>query len=118
MNLHKEVSLSVILHNVEVDDFREIVRIAHQHLNAQPATQLHGIPFKRQAGLCGPELFRVKSMLQEMGNALGIACPYAVEPDPVDPQFKPTTGYGLKSWDIALRSDKTAGQVIVVGSHG
>lgn len=65
----------------EIAAMREIVRLAHAKLRNSPCIQLHGNPCQRQAGLIGPELFRVKQMLEKLGGALGVDCPYDAAPE-------------------------------------
>lgn len=79
MHAHISRRASVELNDADIDTAREIFRLAYLQLHAQPATQLHGSPLTRQAGLCGPELFRLKTMLDELGRTFDIELPY----DPV-----------------------------------
>lgn len=81
MHAHINRRARIELDDVEIDTMREILNLAYLQLHAQPATQLHGSPLTRQAGLCGPELFRLKTMLSDMGHTFGIELPY----DPVFP---------------------------------
>jgi hypothetical protein len=76
MEIHHTRRLSIDLRDEEIETIREILCLAHAHLKASPCVQLSGTPLQRQAGLCGPELFRVKSMIEKMGTAMGVALPY------------------------------------------
>lgn len=60
----------------EIETMREILRLAYERLHQQEAVQMSGVPLARQAGLVGPELFRVKEALTALGVATGIALPY------------------------------------------
>lgn len=97
MHAHISRRASVELHDTEIETAREILRLAYLQLHSQPATPLHGSPLTRQAGLCGPELFRLKKMLDELGRTFGIELPYdpVVVPapflDPLSRYFIPTT---------------------------
>lgn len=81
METYRHNRLTIELHNDEVDTMRELVRLAHQRLVNAPRIQMKGSPLERQAGLVGPELFRVKQMLEELGKKLGIDCPEDAVPD-------------------------------------
>lgn len=72
--------LTIELHNEEVETMREIARLAHERLRNAPLVRMHGAPLERQAGLVGPDLFRVKAMLEKLGEAVGIDLPYDAEP--------------------------------------
>lgn len=76
MHAHISRRASIELHDTEIETVREILRLAYLQLHSQPATPLHGSPLTRQAGLCGPELFRLKTMLDELGHTFGIELPY------------------------------------------
>lgn len=73
--------VSIELRDDEIDSMREICALAYKQLHSSPATQLHGSPLTKQSGLCGHELFRVKTMLEKFGNSLGTSLPY----EPIDP---------------------------------
>lgn len=60
---------------------RELLRLAHERLNNAPCIQMKGSPLERQAGLLGPELFRVKTMIEKIGKFVGIDLPYDAKPD-------------------------------------
>lgn len=76
MHAHVSRRASIELHDMEIETAREILRLAYLQLHSQPATPLHGSPLTRQAGLCGPELFLLKTMLDQLGMAFGIELPY------------------------------------------
>lgn len=79
MDIFRHNRLTIELHNEEIVTMREIARLAHEHLRNSTPVRMHGLPLERQAGLVGPELFRVKSMLEELGKSLGIDLPYDTE---------------------------------------
>jgi len=66
---HNRVSID--LHNDEIDTLRDVVRLAHERLMFGPVDVMRGVPLERRAGLIGPELFRVKRMLENLGEYLG-----------------------------------------------
>lgn len=70
----------------DIQTMREIVRLAYERIHSSEPVQLHGVPFDRQAGLVGGELFRVKESIEKIGLACGISLPY-------EPEF--TEGAGL-----------------------
>lgn len=72
--------LTIKLHNEEVGTMREIARLAHERLRNAQLVRMHGAPLERQAGLVGPDLFRVKAMLEKLGKSVGIDLPYDTEP--------------------------------------
>lgn len=72
METYAHNRLTIELHNDEVITMREIARLAHERLLSAPLVQLRGVPLQRQAGLVGPDIFRVKEMLKKLGNATGI----------------------------------------------
>lgn len=80
MNADLYTRLDICLHNDELETLKSILILAHAALNQSPAIQLRGIPLCSQAGLVGPELFRVKAMLEELGKKVGACLPYDVEP--------------------------------------
>jgi hypothetical protein len=63
----------------DIQAMREIVRLAYERIHASPTVQLRGVPLERQAGLVGPELFRVKETIEKIGQACGISLPYEPE---------------------------------------
>lgn len=81
MQLHTIRKTDISLSGDELDTMREILKLAHKRLRNAPLVQMSGSPLERQAGLVGPELFRVKTMLQQMGAHLGAHLPYDSEPD-------------------------------------
>ncbi len=70
----------IILRNNEIDAMREIARLAHERLNAQEVSILRGGGLRRQGDLMGPDLFRVKDMLNKLGVVFGIDLPFDHEP--------------------------------------
>ncbi len=81
MELHHSNRLQIDLRDEEVETMREIVRLAYTHLRNAPCVQMHGNPCKKQAGLMGPQLVSVKTMLENFGRAVGVDCPYDAPPD-------------------------------------
>lgn len=79
MNIDHFKKLDITLHQDESETMREILRLAYERLHSAPKEQMRGIPVERQAGLVGPELFRVKDMIERLGKATGINLP--VEPE-------------------------------------
>ena len=76
MDIQHLSRVSIELRDDEIDSMREICTLAYRQLHSQPATQLHGSPLTKQSGLCGPELFRVKHVLEQFGRSLGVDLPY------------------------------------------
>lgn len=72
MEMHFHQRATIELHNEEADTFRQIVRLAAERLASAPAHQMRGVPLQRQAGLTGVDLFRVRSMLEKMGQRFGL----------------------------------------------
>ncbi|HCZ16789.1 MAG TPA: hypothetical protein DHV85_19830 [Candidatus Accumulibacter sp.] len=67
----------------EYHDMRELnreMRADALRLRNAPLVRMHGAPLERQAGLVGPDLFRVKAMLEKLGKSVGIDLPYDTEP--------------------------------------
>ena len=81
MQLNTIRKTDISLHGTELDTMCEILKLAHERLRNAPLIQMSGSPLERQAGLVGPDLFRVKTMLQEMGAHFGAHLPYESEPD-------------------------------------
>lgn len=79
MNIDHFKKLDITLHQDESETMREILRLAYERLHSAPKEQMRGVPVERQAGLVGPELFRVKDMIERLGKATGINLP--VEPE-------------------------------------
>lgn len=75
MNIDHYKRLSIELHNDEAESLREILRLAYVRLHTSPPERMRGIPIERQAGLVGPELYRVKGMLEKLGKAVGLDLP-------------------------------------------
>lgn len=80
MDVTRYSRLTIELHNSEIETMREIARLAHEYLNNSKMVRMPGSPLEGQAGLVGPELYRVKSMLEELGEDLGIDLPFDAEP--------------------------------------
>ncbi|MER2626624.1 MAG: hypothetical protein ABTS22_22155 [Accumulibacter sp.] len=95
MNTYTHTSLTVELHNDEIETMREVVRLAHERLRNAQLIQMSGIPLERQAGLVGPELFRVKTMIEKLGKSVGIDLPYDAKPDNEPETFGATGIFGL-----------------------
>jgi len=92
MNINHFRRMEVDLRSEEIDTFREIVRLANTQLINAPATAMKGCPLVRQAGLVGPELFRVELMLRQLAASVGLVLLYGPEADDcqvVDPEFVP-----------------------------
>jgi hypothetical protein len=81
MQVHHLRRVTIELRDDEIDSLREVCVLAHRQLTAEPPVQMSGYPMKKQAGLVGPELFRVKTMLQEFGISLGADLPYDTKHD-------------------------------------
>jgi hypothetical protein len=71
--------VTIELYDDDAAVMREIVRLAYERLHASTTVQLRGVPLERQAGLVGPELFRVKESIEKIGHACGIRLPYEPE---------------------------------------
>lgn len=80
MELHHTRRLQIELRDDEIETLKEVVRLAHTQLRNAPCVQMHGNPCKKQADLIGPQLFRVKTMLEQFGRSIGVECPYDAEP--------------------------------------
>jgi hypothetical protein len=76
MRIDKSARVFIELFDGDIETMREILRLAYERLHQQEAVQMSGVPFARQAGLVGPELFRVKEALTALGAATGIDLPY------------------------------------------
>lgn len=76
MRIAKSSRMDITLLDSDIETMREIARLAYERLHQQEAVQLRGVPIERQAGLVGPELFRVKEALTSLGAATGIDLPY------------------------------------------
>lgn len=101
MEISKYKRMTIELSNDEIDSMREIVRLAHKRLRNAPRLQMHGAPLERQAGLVGPELFRVKTMLEKMGTQLGIELPYDAKPDDQEAdQEGPALNRGMSLFEL------------------
>lgn len=83
MDFHISRRADMTLHQDEIGTFANVLVLAYQHLHSAPEQQLHGTPLMRQAGLVGPDLFRVKQLLERMGGVLGVPLPY----DPPTPDL-------------------------------
>lgn len=81
MNLYTIRTTEITLNGDEMDTMCEILKLAHKHLCSAPLIEINGVPLELAAGLAGPDLFRVKTMLQEMGTHFGVYLPYDSEPD-------------------------------------
>lgn len=76
MQLHIIRTTEISLHGEEMDTMCEILKLAHKQLCSAPLVEINGVPLELAAGLTGPDLFRVKTMLQEMGDHFGVHLPY------------------------------------------
>lgn len=76
MRIEKLTKIDITLFDSDIYTMREIARLAYEHLHKQEAVQMRGVPLERQAGLVGPDLFRVKDALVRLGEATGIDLPY------------------------------------------
>lgn len=76
MRISKSARMDIELFDGDIETMREILRLAYERLHQQAAVQMRGVPLERQAGLVGPDLFRVKKALTELGAATGIDLPY------------------------------------------
>lgn len=81
MDLNRFQQFDIRLRDSEVEAFGEILRLAHTQLRNSPAVQMRGNPCQKQAGLSGPALFNVKTMMEKMGHYMGVDCPYDAIPD-------------------------------------
>lgn len=81
--------LTIDLHNDELDTMREIARLAHDRIRNASKAKMRGLPIEKQAGLCGPELFLVKEMLEKLGKATGVDLPMDAPPNdkPQEPEI-------------------------------
>lgn len=79
MNIDSYSRVDIGLHGDDIHTMREIVRLAYERIHSSPPVQLCGSPLTRQAGLVGPELFRVKEAIEQIGRACGISLPYEPE---------------------------------------
>lgn len=70
INFYKRATID--LHQDDVDTFREVVRMAADRLASAPSHQMRGVPLQRQAGLTGVDLFRARSMLENLGKHFGL----------------------------------------------
>ncbi len=73
--------LSIDLRDEELETLRQIAILAHDRLRNSPKSKMRGLPYEKQAGLCGPDLYRVKDMLGSIGKSLGIDLPYEAAPN-------------------------------------
>lgn len=76
MRIEKYAKLTVEFSDGDIETMREIARLAYERLHDSPSVRLRGVPMERQAGLVGPDLFRVKEALIMLGAATGIDLPY------------------------------------------
>ena len=76
MQLHIIRTTEISLHGEEMDTMCEILKLAHKHLCSAPLVEINGVPLELAAGLADPDLFRVKTMLQEMGDHFGVHLSY------------------------------------------
>ena len=76
MQTYHSRRFSLELQDEEIESLSEILRLAHERLRTSPCIQMHGCPLERQAGLVGPQLFRVKLMLEQIGRSVGEDLPY------------------------------------------
>jgi hypothetical protein len=81
MEIFANKRLTLELRDEDLDDLRQVVKLAHDRLRNSPKTKIRGVPIEKQAGICGPELFRVKGMLEKIGKAVGIELSYDAEPN-------------------------------------
>jgi hypothetical protein len=81
MEISTHKCLSIELHNEELETLRQIAILAHDRLRNSPTTKMRGTPVEKQAGLCGPDLYRVKDMLERIGTSVGFHLPYEAEPN-------------------------------------
>jgi hypothetical protein len=81
MEIFANKRLTIELRDEELDALRQVVTLAHDRLRNSPKTKMRGVPIEKQAGLCGPELFRVKGMLEKIGKAVGVDLPLDAEPN-------------------------------------
>jgi len=81
MDIHHTRRLQIELRDDEIEALKVIVRLAYDHLRNSPRIQMRGNPCQKQAGIVGPQLFHVKTMLEQFGRSIGVDCPYDAEPD-------------------------------------
>ena len=81
MELNHLHRLQIDLRDDEIETLKEVVRLAHTQLRNAPRIQLSGNPCQKQADLVGPQLYRVKTMLEQFGRSLGVDCPYDAGPE-------------------------------------
>lgn len=79
MKINAFSRVTIELYDDDAAVMREIVRLAYERIHESNAVQLRGVPLERQAGLVGPELFRVKEAIEKIGHACGISLPYEPE---------------------------------------
>lgn len=79
MRIESSHRVDIGLFGADIETMREILRLAYERLHQQAAVQMSGVPLARQAGLVGPELFRVKETIEKIGRACGISLPYEPE---------------------------------------
>ena len=80
MRVERLERVSIELFDADVVTMREICRLAYERLHESQPVPIRGVPLDRQAGLVGPELFRVKESIEKIGQACGISLPYEPEP--------------------------------------
>jgi hypothetical protein len=81
MDIYHTRRLQIELRDDEIETLKEVVRLAHTQLRNAPCIQMHGNPGQKQAGLVGPQLFQVKTMLEKFGQSVGVDCPYDAAPE-------------------------------------
>lgn len=69
MRVSKIRRMDIELHNEEVEALGNIIKLAHEKLEESELIQMLSLPIQKQAGLCGPALFRVKKMIEELAEA-------------------------------------------------
>lgn len=93
MDISSTRRMVIELREDDIDGMREIARLAYARLHSKPATQMHGSPHTKQAGLSGPDLYRVKTMLERLGVAFESPLPYdavvVADPFPYPVAIKP-----------------------------
>lgn len=108
MEANRYTRLTIELHNDEADSMRELVRLAHERLANAPRIQMKGVPLHRQAGLVGPELFRVKQMIEKLGRELGIDCPADAAPDNDEPEAPHSVSLFISAYTPEAAADADA----------